>query len=169
MANTDTTSPAGLKSKFLSASGEQVTVEQFALEHYATEDGGGWQGTECGHNGSRHSAQSCLDTQSHPAQLHMLVTLSVLPGASVMLCCHFPQCSAAMDEAILTSTGMHSEGGVWATLWGLLMWPVLFAEVPEVFRTPFQSAPLDLGTDAFFAAREPAIRARLQEIRCRCG
>lgn len=27
---------------------------------------------------------------------------------------------------------MHSEGGVWATLWGLLMWPVLFADVPEV-------------------------------------
>jgi hypothetical protein len=26
------------------ASGEQVTVEQLALEYYATPDGGGWQG-----------------------------------------------------------------------------------------------------------------------------
>lgn len=38
----------------------------------------------------------------------------------------------------------------------------------QVFRTPFQSSPLDLGTDAFFAAREPLIHARLQEIRCTC-
>jgi fanconi-associated nuclease 1 len=36
-------------------------------------------------------------------------------------------------------TGMHSEGGVWATLWGLLMWPVLFADVPEVGRRPLQN------------------------------
>jgi hypothetical protein len=36
----------------------------------------------------------------------------------------------------LSVTGMHSEGGVWATLWGLLMWPVLFADVPEVCPSP---------------------------------
>ncbi|GFR45877.1 hypothetical protein Agub_g7330, partial [Astrephomene gubernaculifera] len=27
--------------------------------------------------------------------------------------------------------GVHSEGGVWGTLWGLLMWDVVFMEVPE--------------------------------------
>ena len=35
---------AGLKSKFVGASGDQVTVEQLALEYYATLEGGGWQG-----------------------------------------------------------------------------------------------------------------------------
>lgn len=31
-----------------------------------------------------------------------------------------------------------SEGGIWATLFGLLLWDVLFMPVPDVFRTPFQ-------------------------------
>ena len=30
--------------------------------------------------------------------------------------------------------GVHSEGGVWGCLWALLMWDVLFTDVPEVFR-----------------------------------
>jgi hypothetical protein len=38
----------------------------------------------------------------------------------------------------------------------------------QVFRTPFQSAPLDLGTDAFFPAREALIMSRLKEIRQDC-
>ena len=38
-------------------------------------------------------------------------------------------------------------------------------ELAQVFRTPFQSAPLDLGTDAFFPAREALIMSRLKEIR----
>ena len=33
-----------------------------------------------------------------------------------------------------------------------------------MFQSPFQSAPLDLDTDAFFPARASAIEARLQEI-----
>eukprot|EP00955_Chlamydomonas_euryale_P071465 361082-Chlamydomonas_euryale.AAC.24 len=58
--------------------------------------------------------------------------------------------------------GMHTEGGVWSTLFGLLMWEVLLAPVPDVFRTPFQTAPLDLGTEAFYPARRDVIEARLQ-------
>ncbi|GAQ79898.1 VRR-NUC domain containing protein [Klebsormidium nitens] len=60
--------------------------------------------------------------------------------------------------------GVHSEGGVWCTLFGLLMWEVLFADVADVFRTPFQTAPLDLDTDAFFPSREAAILERLRLI-----
>ena len=36
-------------------------------------------------------------------------------------CCRLPCC-----------TGTHSEGGIWATLFGLLMWDLLFTDVPEV-------------------------------------
>jgi hypothetical protein len=115
--------------------------------------------------------------------------------------------------------GIHTEGGVWAALFGLLFWDVLFSgaaarrggppararspalrlplppvphraasslacrphlntrplphllplphplpDVPGVFQSPFQSAPLDLDTDAFFPSRAAAIEARLQEI-----
>ncbi|GBF88189.1 fanconi-associated nuclease [Raphidocelis subcapitata] len=60
--------------------------------------------------------------------------------------------------------GIHTEGGIWATLFGLVMWDILFSDVPGVFQTPFQSAPLDLDTDAFFPARRAAIEARLQEV-----
>ncbi|KAI8462547.1 MAG: hypothetical protein J3K34DRAFT_462867 [Monoraphidium minutum] len=60
--------------------------------------------------------------------------------------------------------GIHTEGGIWATLFGLVMWDVLFADVPGVFQSPFQPAPLDLDSDAFFPARAAAIEARLQEV-----
>ncbi len=55
--------------------------------------------------------------------------------------------------------GLHCEGGVWACLAGLLLWDCLFAEgVPDVFRTPFQTAPLDLETDAFYPTRRDMVR-----------
>eukprot|EP00887_Chlorella_sp_A99_P003277 scaffold9.g3277.t1 len=72
--------------------------------------------------------------------------------------------------------GLHSEGGIWATLFGLLMWEVggmtgagrdwqvLLLPVPDVFRSPFQTAPLDLDTDAFYPARREAIEARLARV-----
>ena len=51
-------------------------------------------------------------------------------------------------------------------LFGLLMWDVLFMPVAEVFRTPFQSGPLDLGGAAFCAARQPLLDSRLADIEC---
>lgn len=62
--------------------------------------------------------------------------------------------------------GVHSEGGIWATLFGILMWPVLFScEVPDAFRTPFQTAPLDLDSEEFYPARAGAIEERLALLR----
>lgn len=49
--------------------------------------------------------------------------------------------------------GVHSEGGVWATLWGLLMWDALFADVADSLRTPFQTCPLDLSSPTFYTVR----------------
>lgn len=61
--------------------------------------------------------------------------------------------------------GLHCEGGVWATLFGLLFWSVLFADVVGVFRTRFQTGPLDQGTHSFGSSRADLIEARLKEIR----
>lgn len=61
--------------------------------------------------------------------------------------------------------GIHAEGGIWATLFGILMWDVLFAPVPDVFRNQFQTAPLDLPTPAFFPARRAFIDTCLAKIR----
>ena len=36
----------GLKSRFVGANGEQCTVEEFALQHYACEESGGWRGVQ---------------------------------------------------------------------------------------------------------------------------
>lgn len=60
--------------------------------------------------------------------------------------------------------GVHSEGGIWMTYFGLLMWDVLFADVPDVFQTSFQTAPLDLRTDSFYPSRESLIEAQLSNI-----
>lgn len=34
--------------------------------------------------------------------------------------------------------GVHTESGIWLTIFGLLMWDIIFADVPNVFRTKFQ-------------------------------
>lgn len=66
--------------------------------------------------------------------------------------------------------GIHAEGGIWASLFGLLLWPALFdGSVPGAFVHAFQMAPLDLGTDGFWRARAGAIEVRLQVQRSRCS
>ena len=66
--------------------------------------------------------------------------------------------------------GVHSESQVWTTLFGLLMWDILFDAAiapPGAFLgSPFQTAPLDLHSPHFAAwpPRAAAIRARLQCI-----
>jgi Fanconi-associated nuclease 1 len=62
-------------------------------------------------------------------------------------------------------SGTHCESGIWVTLFTLLLWDAIFSPVPDVFRTPFQLAPLDLDTDAFLPARGPAIEAALTGLR----
>nr|XP_016499777.1 PREDICTED: fanconi-associated nuclease 1 homolog isoform X2 [Nicotiana tabacum] len=60
--------------------------------------------------------------------------------------------------------GVHTESGIWLTMFGLLMWDVVFADVPNVFRTKFQTAPLDLETDSFYEVRRSRIEALLDKI-----
>ncbi|GLJ08447.1 hypothetical protein SUGI_0088930 [Cryptomeria japonica] len=93
----------GAKSIFYGYDGQQCSVEELALQYYAGEQGGSWQ-------------------------------------------------------------GVHSEGSIWTTYFGLLMWDVLFSAVPDVFWTPFQTAPLDLRTDSFYPSRESLIEKQLSKI-----
>ncbi|XP_036133732.1 fanconi-associated nuclease 1 [Molossus molossus] len=61
--------------------------------------------------------------------------------------------------------GIHGEGSTFITLYGLLLWDIIFMDgIPDVFRNAYQAFPLDLWTDSFFTSREPAIEARLQLI-----
>ncbi|TKY64935.1 Fanconi-associated nuclease 1-like [Spatholobus suberectus] len=61
--------------------------------------------------------------------------------------------------------GVHAESDIWLTIFGLLMWDVIYANVPNVFYTRFQNAPLDFGTDRFYPARKSSIESHLQQIR----
>ena len=71
--------------------------------------------------------------------------------------------------------GFHSENGVVTTIvyhhfkiltiqFALLFWDILFLPLPGVFETPYQTAPLDLATDAFSPLRRSEINARLAEL-----
>nr|CAD1836469.1 unnamed protein product [Ananas comosus var. bracteatus] len=68
--------------------------------------------------------------------------------------------------------GIHSESGIWMTIFGLLMWDVLFADVPDVFRSKFQIADMvlrlgcssRLDTDDFYEARKSLIETQLKRI-----
>ncbi|XP_075504905.1 fanconi-associated nuclease 1 homolog isoform X3 [Primulina tabacum] len=61
--------------------------------------------------------------------------------------------------------GVHTESGIWLTIFGILLWDIIFADVPNVFRTKFQTAPLDLETDNFYEVRKSLIEELLDKIR----
>ncbi|KAK9141385.1 hypothetical protein Scep_011066 [Stephania cephalantha] len=61
--------------------------------------------------------------------------------------------------------GVHTESGIWMTIFGLLMWEIMFADIPDVFHTRFQIAPLDLETDNFYIARKSLIESHLERIK----
>uniref|UniRef100_A0A673ZES1 Fanconi-associated nuclease n=1 Tax=Salmo trutta TaxID=8032 RepID=A0A673ZES1_SALTR len=61
--------------------------------------------------------------------------------------------------------GIHGEGSTFSTLFGLLLWDVIFTEgIPDVFRNPYQPCPLDLFTDCFYGNRREAIETRVQVL-----
>jgi hypothetical protein len=80
---------------------------------------------------------------------------------------HHPLDEAAGDQSRTGGWyGVHSEGSVLRNVFGVLMWDVLYASVPDVFQTPFQSAPLDFGyADVFYDARRELIERRLLQVK----
>ncbi|XP_073151250.1 fanconi-associated nuclease 1 homolog isoform X2 [Henckelia pumila] len=61
--------------------------------------------------------------------------------------------------------GVHTESGIWLTIFGILLWDIIFSDVPNVFRTKFQTAPLDLESDSFYEVRKSLIEELLDKIR----
>jgi hypothetical protein len=56
-------------------------------------------------------------------------------------------------------------GALIRTLFGLLMWNVIWRDdMDGVFLAPYQDAPLDFGTTAFYLARRRQIEDRLLHI-----
>lgn len=60
--------------------------------------------------------------------------------------------------------GYHAEGGIVRTVFAYLLYDVLFAYVPNVFQTAYQTCPLDLHTDAFYPSRASEVNHRLVRI-----
>ncbi|GAA5816836.1 hypothetical protein MFLAVUS_010370 [Mucor flavus] len=60
--------------------------------------------------------------------------------------------------------GLHCENGIVRMIAILLFWDVIFAPIPGVFETQYQTEPLDLRTDAFYEGRLDIINVRLTEI-----
>ncbi|KAK9462522.1 VRR-NUC domain-containing protein [Lipomyces oligophaga] len=61
-------------------------------------------------------------------------------------------------------TGYHTEGGIIKTTFAYLFWDIIFLPVPFVFETGYQTAPLDISTEAFYLSRSGEINDRLSEI-----
>ncbi|KAI8146544.1 VRR-NUC domain-containing protein [Fennellomyces sp. T-0311] len=60
--------------------------------------------------------------------------------------------------------GHHTEGGMISMLFMMLFWDIVFAPMDGVFETPYQTAPLDLESDAFYGGRVSLINARIGHI-----
>ncbi|XP_055011919.1 fanconi-associated nuclease 1 isoform X2 [Boleophthalmus pectinirostris] len=61
--------------------------------------------------------------------------------------------------------GIHGEGSTFSTLFALLLWDIIFMQgIPDVFRNPYQTCPLDLYTDCFYENRKEAIDSRVELI-----
>ncbi|XP_078718333.1 fanconi-associated nuclease 1 isoform X1 [Lampetra fluviatilis] len=66
--------------------------------------------------------------------------------------------------------GLHGEGATFCTLFGLLLWDVIFSgTVPDVFLNPYQGFPLDLYTDGFYENRHELLDERLAQLRGATG
>ncbi|XP_029379024.1 fanconi-associated nuclease 1 [Echeneis naucrates] len=59
--------------------------------------------------------------------------------------------------------GIHGEGSTFSTMFALFLWDIIFmGDIPDVFRNPYQTCPLDLYTDSFYENRKEAIDSRVQ-------
>lgn len=78
--------------------------------------------------------------------------------------CHVEQL-CLQHYALQGFKGYHCEGKLLTMIFVLVMWDIMFQDtVPGSFETPYQSAPLDLGSDSFAIVRSAEIRERLSHV-----
>ena len=101
-------------------------------------------------------------------------------GGSIYTCSEVKivivHCDGPVPTSILVSTnicfntcsivvGVHDEGSLFRALYGIFFWDVIYCDaVPNVFRSKFQAAPLDLACSSFFTSREAVIKSKLKAI-----
>ncbi|XP_026783354.3 fanconi-associated nuclease 1 [Pangasianodon hypophthalmus] len=83
-------------------------------------------------------------------------------GGDAMVICSVEELALAHYRELGFDQGIHGEGSTFSTLFGLLMWDIVFMNVLDVFRTSYQTCPLDLYTDCFYENRKEAIEARAE-------
>lgn len=82
-----------------------------------------------------------------------------------MVMCSVEDLALAHYRTLGFDQGIHGEGSTFSSLFGLLMWDIVFMDgVPDVFRNPYQSCPLDLHTDCFYGNRREAIESRAEML-----
>ncbi|XP_023278232.1 fanconi-associated nuclease 1 [Seriola lalandi dorsalis] len=84
-------------------------------------------------------------------------------GADATLICSVEELSLAHYSQQGFDQGIHGEGSTFSMLFALLLWDIIFMDgIPDVFRNPFQTCPLDFYTDCFYENRKEAIDSRVQ-------
>uniref|UniRef100_A0A672MBH4 Fanconi-associated nuclease n=1 Tax=Sinocyclocheilus grahami TaxID=75366 RepID=A0A672MBH4_SINGR len=87
-------------------------------------------------------------------------------GRGTMVMCSVEELALEHYRTLGFDQGIHGEGSTFSSLFGLLMWDIIFIDgVPDVFRNPYQTCPLDLHTDCFYGNRREAIEARAEMLR----
>ncbi|XP_026143368.1 fanconi-associated nuclease 1 [Carassius auratus] len=87
-------------------------------------------------------------------------------GRGTMVMCSVEELALEHYRTLGFDQGIHGEGSTFSTLFGLLMWDIIFIDgVPDVFRNPYQTCPLDLHTDCFYGNRRESIEARAEMLR----
>eukprot|EP01133_Synstelium_polycarpum_P019855 gene19855-23785_t len=62
--------------------------------------------------------------------------------------------------------GIHCETSLFITLYTLFFWDIIFSsDVPHVFLSPFQDAPLDFGMDEFYLQRKELMDNRIEFLK----
>lgn len=86
-------------------------------------------------------------------------------SANATIICSVEELSLAHYQKQGFNEGIHGEGSTFSTLYALLLWDIIFMQgIPDVFRNPYQTCPLDLYTDCFYQNRKEAIDCRVQLI-----
>lgn len=162
--------------RFYAPDNSQVTVEQLALQHYASHEGGTWQGLHC--EGGVFATLFTLllwdvifKGGCPVSRLRSLRSLFLWGNFAVTATCSISRTTA--QRQLVKARQIDKQSTVINSItYRDVMMLTLYAHmaccdvagVPDVFRSPFQTSPLDLDTDAFYPARRTQLDTQLARI-----